>query len=268
MFVFYLLTKIKMTRCENRKKLFRLERSFVGNDFYWRAWTCCHSEVTLTHPLSSLSSSSWCIFIIILIASSLAWWFVRLAATWPKLSSFPLVQKSYHCLQNFNHCQLTEPGNKEWSFPNIHLFEDPKVILHTNLSNNIGSWTICQCTWYLPCLAHPGLWGATCIFHAVEKHKLEYGATTGLGPWVWLTSFTTAAQLVSASACSTLIFLSLLMLVTLRLLYMFTGLNWVARECTATRCVKEFCGFARAAVSFRQFNPDLLVFTDISIHVG
>jgi len=32
----------------------------------------------------------------------------RLAATWPTLRSFPLVQKSYHCLQNFNHCHLTK----------------------------------------------------------------------------------------------------------------------------------------------------------------
>ena len=40
------------------------------------------------------------------------------------------------------------------------------------------------------------------------------------------------------------------------------------RNCAPTRCVKEFCGFARATISFSQLNPDLLVFTDISVHVG
>ena len=41
-----------------------------------------------------------------------------------------------------------------------------------------------------------------------------------------------------------------------------------ARDWATTRCVQEFCGLARATIGFGQFDPDLLVFTDTSIHVG
>ena len=39
--------------------------------------------------------------------------FFRLSTSWPSLSAFPLVQRSYSCLKDFNLCQYMEPNKKQ-----------------------------------------------------------------------------------------------------------------------------------------------------------
>ena len=41
--------------------------------------------------------------------------FSRLSASWPSLTAFPLLQRSYRCLKDFNLCQYMEPYKKQWN---------------------------------------------------------------------------------------------------------------------------------------------------------
>ena len=105
-------------------KLFRLERSFVGNDCYWRAWTCCHSEVAsliiIINNITRITTiiiHTYLIFVIFFTLAHFEGWklytqkCVNLRQQVPrnKTASIDILCKITHCV----YCKTT---NSVWNY--------------------------------------------------------------------------------------------------------------------------------------------------------
>ena len=101
-------------------KVFRVRTTLAGDNCYWRAWTCYDSKVSQNPALFTSFSSSASAWLLSLPGTSsfsqrdqTLLYFFRLSTSWRSLSTFPLVQRSYSCLKDFNLCQYMEPNKKQ-----------------------------------------------------------------------------------------------------------------------------------------------------------